>query len=378
MHNIFVIDKLEYKGEFIWRKNKNEKMYDDENKLLPFPVHENAIWDNAQYFIEKLYEIENTIIISHLEMYTKKLDEQKDCLLCDKKKIGKRKFFINGYLWEDSMSHYIKKHNCVPSNSFVNFIFSFDFKKILPINLIGNIIGEHDVQYVKLEKNQLLILDALMKHGGYSKKYYDSGNNAVRYSEHAGFLEIKNKMLYDITVSGNTLRVDSGDEEIFLPTNMPEMKKSHYIFHTHPPTPKPGGRSNDGIIYEMPSIGDILHFIEHYNYGKTIGSLVMTPEGLYMIRKNVHDKKQIIINQEKMYTEIRKVMRSIHLLSIKKYGTNFDTYTFYTKIMKDKYFINKLNLKLKKYFIHIDFFERKKDFKHAWIVTDVYVPIYDR
>ena len=38
-----------------------------------------------------------------------------------------------------------------------------------------------------------------------------------------------------------------------------------YLFHTHPPTPKPGGRAGEGIVYEFPSIGDILHFIDHFN-----------------------------------------------------------------------------------------------------------------
>jgi hypothetical protein len=300
-------------------------------------------------------------------------------LLCNKKKIGKRKFFINGYLWEDSMSHYIKAHNCVPSDKFTNFIFSFDFKKIMPINLLGRIShDDNDLQYVKLSKNQLLILDALMKHGGYSKKYYDSDNNVIRYSEHAGFLEIKNKIMYDVTVSGNTLRVDMGDEEIFLPTNMPELKKYHYIFHTHPPTPKPGGRSNDGIIYEFPSVGDILHFIEHYNNGKTIGSLVMTPEGLYVIRKSIHDKQKIEINQNDLYMDMKKIIKEIHFDSVKKYGNKFNTYTFYTKIMRDKTFINRLNKKLNTFLIHIDFFERKKDFRGAWVVTDVYIPIYEK
>lgn len=277
------------------------------------------------------------------------------------------------------MTHYIKTHNCIPCDNFVDFIFNFDLNKILPINLVGRVThnDDNDLHYIKISKNQLLILDALMKHGGYSKKYYDSGNNA-KYSEHAGFLEIKNKIMYDVTVSGNTSRNDNGDEEIFLPINMPEMKKYHYIFHTHPPTPKPGGRSNDGIIYEFPSVGDILHFIDHYNTGKTIGSLVMTPEGLYVIRKNTHDKQKIEINQNDLHTNIKKVLRILNADSIKKYGTKFNTYTFYTKIMTDRSFINKLNKKLNDFSIHIDFFEREKDSRGGWIVTDVYVPIYEK
>src|SRR5690606_16550512 len=86
------------------------------------------------------------------------------------------------------------------------------------VKLKGRITPDNNVNFLKLDRNQIMILDALMKHGGYNKKYYDTLNkNIVRYSEHAGFFDVRNKVIHNIIVSGNTLRIDRGDEEIFLP-----------------------------------------------------------------------------------------------------------------------------------------------------------------
>ena len=221
-----------------------------------------------------------------------------------------------------------------------------------------------------------MIIDALMKHGGYNKKYYDMKNsNIARYSEHAGFLDVRNRIIYNIVVSGNTLRVDRGDEEIFLPMNTPDAFKYEYIFHTHPPTPKPGGRSEFGILYEFPSLGDIFHFIDHTNDGNVIGSLVMTSEGLYNIRKNIMSDNKINIDEELFYVTMKKTFRELQRESIKKYGTNFSTYKFYSTIAQNRTYIDDANKILNKFGLHIDFFPRKKDFKGSWIVDTVYIPI---
>ena len=216
-----------------------------------------------------------------------------------------------------------------------------------------------------------------MKHGGYNKKYYDMiKRNVTRYSEHAGFFDIRNKIVHNVIVSGNTLRIDRGDEEIFLPKNTPDAYNYEYIFHTHPPTPKPGGRAIDGVLYEFPSIGDMLHFIDHFNDGNTIGSLVMTSEGLYNIRKYEHNKKSINIDEDKFYEEIKKISSQTQEKAISKYGTSFTTYTFYSQIAQDITFIGMINEKLKKYHIAIDFYPRIKDFRGSWIVDTIYIPIY--
>lgn len=380
MQNYIKIKNKVFKIQLLWRNKKNDSTRDLDDKLFPYPKEEKN-WTLSDTFIKRLEKINNLI-------ETKKPGNQiifnndfrnKNCLLCEKKNTSHKIYFLDKYSWEDSMIHYIKNHNSKPSDEFIHFIFNLDEDKYFSVNLVGRIEYKDNIQFLKLDKNQLLILDALMKHGGYTKKYYDIKNkNLSRYSEHAGFLEIKNKMVYEIIVQGNTTRVDTGDKEIFLPGNMPEMMKVHYIFHTHPPTPKPGGRAKEGIVYEFPSLGDIFHFIDHYNRGLTIGSLVMTPEGLYNIRKKDFNPVKININEDKLYKEMNNVLWDANKKAIKEYGKNFTRNIFYSKIAQDKTYINLINDSLEKYNLYIDFFPRIIDFKGKWIVDTIYLPLYDK
>ena len=44
-----------YKYEFFWRDDKNEKSYDSENKLLPFPVHQTEnLWADKKHFFKTI------------------------------------------------------------------------------------------------------------------------------------------------------------------------------------------------------------------------------------------------------------------------------------------------------------------------------------
>ena len=64
-----------------------------------------------------------------------------------------------------------------------------------------------------------------------------------------------------------------------------------YMFHTHPATPYPGARINEGILYEFPSVSDLFHLIDHHNDGITQGSMIITPEGMYIIKCIDNTKK---------------------------------------------------------------------------------------
>jgi len=180
----------------------------------------------------------------------------------------------------------------------------------------------------------------------------------------------------NIIVSGNTVRVDRGDEEIFLPMNSPDALNYKYIFHTHPPTPKPGGRVDIGILYEFPSIGDIFHFIDHHNDGSALGSLIMTPEGVYNIRKYKFNTDMIEMDEDLMYEDVRKIQKKAQKKAIEKYGYRFSTYKFYSQIAQDITFIEMLNDKLHKYDLHVDFYPRNKNHKGMWVVGTVYVPVF--
>jgi hypothetical protein len=368
-------DKI-YKGQLIW-KNTIFGKKDYKNKLFVSPANQKN-WGSQFFFLDKIAKVNNLIELKKQNNVIH--GEKKNCLLCEKQNISDKLFALDNYIWNEDIIHYVKEHNIKPSDKFLDFIFDLDIDSFFNVKLNGRLLkNDNEHKYLKIEKNQIMILDALMKHGGYAKKYYDMNDKKIsRYSEHAGFLEISDKLLQEIVVSGNTIRVDKGDEEIYLPGDMPNSFDYYYVFHTHPPTPKPGGRAIDGIIYEFPSIGDMFYFIDHFNNGKIIGSIVMTSEGLYNIRKKDMSKKKIKIDENKFYNDVRKIIHETNKNSINLFGTKFNTYEFYSIIAQEKKFINKINEILNLYDLHIDFFSRTKDFKNKWIVDSVYLPIYDK
>jgi hypothetical protein len=378
MSNEIIIYGRIYKLESIWRCSKTDNSKDIKGNIFPYPKEEKK-WSGQLQFLNRLKEIQK-----YLKHDTKKYiklssDKCKNCMLCDANNITTKQYILDKYIWDTGLMHYIKNHNIKPSEGFIEKLFNYNMPADTSIKLSGRlkINSVKNINFLKLEKNQLMILDALMRHGGYNKKYHDSKKkDIIRYSEHAGFLDVRDAIIHNVIVSGNTLRVDRGDEEIFLPVSTPDAFNYEYIFHTHPPTPKPGGRAGDGILYEFPSIGDIFHFIDHYNEGHTIGSLVMTSEGLYNIRKLEHDNTKIKIDEDKMYSETKKTFKDVQAEYLNKYGSKFTTYYFYSTIAQDTSFVNKVNTQLKKYHITIDFYPRSKDFKGSWIVDTIYIPIY--
>lgn len=360
--------------ESYWRNSIDEKILDSSGNNFPYPkVEEN--WTDKLQFLRRLKYVSE--LLKKMKKY--KVKKSKNCLLCNEKNITNGDFKLNNIIWEDGLIHYIKVHNTKPSEEFINMIYNFKYNdnkyKILKMN--GVLYKMNDLKYLKLDRNQIMIMDALMKHGGYTKKYVDMKNKSVyRYSEHAGLIDFNETTVDKIIISARTNRVDDGDEEIYLPKNMPDAFDYEYIFHTHPPTPKPGGRVNIGILYEFPSISDIFHFLDHYNEGKTQGSLVIATEGLYNIRSLNLDDKKIKINEDLLYNKLSKLMTKLQSDAINKYGVDFTTYEFQSKIAQDFTYINKLNDLLNEYNLQIDFFPRIKDDKGNWILDTIHLPIY--
>ncbi|AYV84749.1 MAG: hypothetical protein Hyperionvirus37_2 [Hyperionvirus sp.] len=376
-------NKIMYRYESFWRESEDDPKRDSNGKRFPFPQIGNKYWTDKEQFKTKLIGVQNYLkTVKKFKKYPEQ--DHKNCLLCDAKNITTGSFNLNNIIWEDGLIHYIDTHNVRPTNDFIEAIYKFN--PIIKGNKnnqrtikYGSVIYKiDDMKYLKLERNQILIMDALMKHGGYTKKYVDKKNRDVyRFSEHAGLLDFNTSGLDKLIISGKTTRVDKGDEDIYLPQNMPDAMEYEYIFHTHPPTPKPGGRAKlIGILYEFPSISDLFHFIDHYNLGTTQGSLVITAEGMYNIRKLVFDGKKIKINEDKMYSEMQDVMRDAQRKAIDKYGTDFTPYDFYSKVTQDREFINMLNGVLNKYKLQIDYYSREKDDKGKWIIDTVHLPIY--
>jgi hypothetical protein len=365
------------KLESYWRKNKNNnKLVDALGTPYPYPdISKINQWTDKENFLDRLLKIEKIVILKNK---CKNLFKFEKCLICKtQEKITCGEYILDNIIWKDNLKHYIIKHNIKPSNEFIDFIYQYDISKktITFTKISGETYQIDSIKYLKINKNQLAIADALLIHGGYTQKYSEGEN--FKYSEHFGLFDLDNIGLDKVIISAKTSRVDKGDESIYLPQNIKESYEYEYIFHTHPPTPKPGGRVKDGILYDFPSVNDIFHFIKHHNKGNLQGSLVFASEGLYNIRNNSPDlKEKINVKSEStMFDNISNTHADIQEDAIEKYGTEFTNNYFYSKIAHDNSFIDRYNKLLNKYNIHIDYFPRIKDKKNNWYIDSIYLPI---
>ncbi len=377
--NTIIINNRKYKYESYWRSSTNDKTADSNNILLPYPKQRDK-WQNQDIFLEKLDETEKHLNRSN-KFIKDRANVKKACIICGKPGITTGMYESNKIRWESGLSHYIKDHNVRPSEEFIDYIFRFQIDpKVIYSKKLASLhcrtVVQNNKRYLRLDRNQIMIMDALMKHGSY-KQYIDPHNQKIfRYSEHAGMLDFNNSGLEKIIISGNTTRVDANDDDIFLPKNMDDAIDYEYIFHTHPATPKVGGRAELGVLFEFPSISDLFHFIDHYNDGKTQGSIVIAPEGMYIVRKHKFDDQDIKFNEDKFYKETMRTYNDTQNNALRKYGTEFDGGTFFSVIAQDVSYIEKINKVLNKYKLQIDYFPRVKDEKGRWIIDTVYLPIY--
>lgn len=338
---------------------------------------EGTIWSSKRFFIEKL-ELLEQFLIEHEYMIT--IKNSQDCILCKTKNISHYIFKYKGVLWSDEISHYINVHNVKPPSKFIKFVLNNDPTNSSKCsNSSININGKHKklnkFSYVKIKSNQLLILDALMEHGGVMQRYKEKHETGYKYSEHAGMLEFDGDRLDRVIISGSTERTKNVDPEIFFPTMGDAAYKYEYIFHTHPATPTPGGRAIYGILYEMPSTNDIYHFIEHSNHGKVQGSLVLTPEGLYNIRKYYFEKHRIETPSKNFISGFRSTYHQLQRDAINKFGVKFIPEYFYKTIAQDTAFVDGCNEFLHKYDLHFDYYPRQKTKTGNWILGTIYLPI---
>jgi hypothetical protein len=158
---------------------------------------------------------------------------------------------------------------------------------------------------------------------------------------------------------------------------MIEAYEYEYMFHTHPPTPKEGYRAKQGIVYEFPSISDIFHFVEHYNNGHIQGSIVIAPEGAYIIKTTGIgvDDKIIFNNEDKIFRELENIQFEIQNKALDKYGRNIKSETFYNKVAQDKSYIKEFNKHLKKYNIKILYKSRSLNKKNQWVIDSLHIRV---
>ena len=153
-----------------------------------------------------------------------------------------------------------------------------------------------------------------------------------------------------------------------MPNNIKDEADYEFIFHTHPITKN---RINDKIIYEFPSFSDLLNFTENYNEGYTQGSIIICPEGIYIIYAKDVKKKILLTNKDK---DLEYDLLDINLQAYNKYFKSYSKKLFYTKIIKDYYYLNAFNKLIKPYNLIIKYYPRIKD-NNNYILPDIHLKL---
>lgn len=329
---------------------------------------------------------EQNIMCAHPDFIIKLVNIQKLCkklypneslnkTSCNKCNI--KLFYVLGNItWTNVLKHKIIDHKYYPSEYFIKIItYTVIYNnKIInpPIQIPKKYIK--DFTYVSLTHNKLLIIDALMKRGSYPHyKLTDKNNkNKFIYSEHSGTISVKDGIIDNIIVSAQTDRIDPSDNSIFLPINTDIFKKYDYIFHTHPNTITYAGRLKDGIIYEFPSANDIYNFVKYYNEGNAQASLIITPEGTYVIRP-IKYKSTIEIDTG-LFSYLQDYIIDLEKDAIKKFKpylknlSNQDV--FHNIVSQDFTFIDKYNDVLEPLNLYIEFYPRIK-INNIWSLAEI-------
>jgi hypothetical protein len=322
----------------------------------------NYIYIYNELFKEK---INNIVQLSTI------INSKNQCTKC--KKIFDKIYKYENISIGESEIHQFNEHN------FINYIL---YEKISNLQFSNDIIT-----YLMFNTNGIHIIDGLYEEGS-NKIYIENKKNIFtskinRFSEHYGFIYFTNNKLEKIVVL-NESRVDNSDPIIFMPKNSLEALKVDYIFHTHPKTPYIGSRIVNSILYEFPSLSDITHFIEHHNKGVLLGSLVLAPEGIYIIRKYLFNRDKIKIDYDIFLSDVEDTYIECYQESMIEYSSlkdikkinNFYKVTddlFHNKIANNLIYLKKINKVLERYDITIDFYNRIKLEKN-WIFPDIYIP----
>jgi len=318
--------------------------------------------------------IYNTILFNKIDFIKnnakiKKFNSQ-ICNECNK--IFNQKFVFNKFKFTSYQYH--------------QFIYHSKINPILYENLCKLNIDNINYSFSLLHSNNINIIDGIYEEGSYNIFINKNKNlfntDKFNFSEHSGFI-IFNADIVDKVVVLNNYRTDKEDPTIFLPKNNIEALSVHYIFHTHPKTPELFSRFiNDNILYEFPSLNDIYHFIDHHNRGILNGSLVITPEGIYNIRKKTFNEKKIIIDEDIFDNLMNDVFLDCYKKSYDKYyKIKFNENNFYKHIATNLEFLKNINSVLEKFDITIDYICRVKskkinnDYKSKWIIPNFYLPI---
>ncbi|AYV80325.1 MAG: hypothetical protein Gaeavirus32_3 [Gaeavirus sp.] len=302
---------------------------------------------------------------------SKQTTSESSCSICNQK--FHKKYKYNNIKITDANIHELQEHNIINYNLYEK-IFTSEFQA-------------DKITYNLFSTNEINIMDGLYEEGS-NKIYIEKKKNIFnsthnRFSEHYGLLYFSKKKLDKITIQIPS-RIDKEDHNIYLPQSSLEALQVDYIFHTHPKTPYLGSRISNSIIYEFPSMSDIIHFIDHHNRGILLGSIILAPEGIYNIRKYTFNHDYLKIDYDIFLSELEDTYIDCYQESMYTYFPNkqptdskihqISESTFYKQIATNLTFLKQINKVLEKYDITIDFYNRVK-LENKWIFANIYLPM---
>jgi hypothetical protein len=315
----------------------------------------------SHHFLDKLKTIEKVLRLS--SCFPRKLVEKYLVNQSSHESTYHSYYCLSHIIWKDNLSWQIVHQSLFPSEYFVKVIMStmiinhhlINPPLIIPPDLIDSF------SYIYCHYNKLLIIDALMHQG--SIPHYENNDRFI-FSEHAGALSMKNKIIDNIIVSANSFRQVLGDADIFLPNYSEQLLQYPYLFHTHPNAITYAGRINEGIVYEFPSANDIINFIKSYNEGNVQASFIVSPEGIYVIRpiyyqKKIHPGKDLL----QLYYFLYHVTIYLEKKAMKFYQDILDKINpdiFHSQIGNNFSFIDKYNHFLEPFNVFIEYYPREK------------------
>jgi hypothetical protein len=314
------------------------------------------------FFMDKVKRLQSLLPIIKSNDLPIKVNSKKICRSCNNSEF----YCLSNIIWPNNIEHMINKHNLYPSEYFIKIISNMCIinKTLINPPMIISEIGSQ-IDFVPFHYNKLLIIDALM-HSGSNPIYRNDDNLSNLYSEHSGVISIKNNVIDNIIVSGLTDRLDTNDTNIYLPHDEQQSYEYEYMFHTHPNTNKNLERLKEGIIYEFPSASDIFYFAQCHNKGKSQGSIIVSTEGIYVIRQ-IECQKMITFNKS-TYAQLNKFILDLENDAFLKYKNiidmssvqNFSLDIFHENIGLDFEYITRYNDFIKQYNLFIEYYPREK------------------
>ena len=351
-------------------RNNHIKIYYEEcncKTMLDYP-----------FFLEKLKQVQKLTktTIDHYHPIIKKN-------YCDNCSANKY-YQLKNIIWPNNIKHIMKTHKFYPSEFFIKLILYCVIKDNTIINppLVIDPNKLSAFTYVVLHYNKLLILDALMKQGSHTRYLVKSDNmEKYIYSEHSGVITIENSLVKNIIVAADNNRIDVNDDNIYLPTNTDILAKHPILFHTHPVTQNGSidkksaniyaGRLSEGIIYEFPSANDVLNFVKYRRDGVAQASIVISPEGIYVIRPIIYYYPNKVT--EIFHKHLHKFIIKLENMAVNQYGniSNIsDPDIFHQNISLDLTYIKMYNDFIKKSNLFIEFYSRQKK-NNEWTLPEI-------